>query len=227
MTDPKHEDIKEILAAFSLRAVTEKEEAEVQAHVAGCAECRTELQEYEETVAWLDESHPALPTDMADRVLRMSADERREQPSARTQGGRWLAVAAVVAFLLVGLWGAERYRSAERRAETAEAALSDLLLEGESLDFGKSDKIDARIVKTENRTLFIAANLPSIPDSKTYQLWVISDASPRSVKTFESRDGIAVEEIPVSEEAFEGALVTIEPAGGSKTPSLPPVISAP
>lgn len=223
----EHLEIKEQLALYALGALSEEVATELTQHLRNCAECRGELDGFEDTIAWLDAQGAPLPPGFSDRVVETARSKRPSFVGAEGKSGaRWLAIAAAVAVLFAGVWGGLRLSEAERRAEIAEVALQQLLADEDKLDFAKTVKGDARIVRATNKTLFVAANLVDLPASKTYQLWVISDAQPRSVTTFKAADGVAIEEIP-PQEIFDAALVTIEPAGGSQVPTLPPVMSAP
>ncbi len=48
-----HEDYKEMLAAQALNALEATEVRELEAHLQGCAECRSQLTEWEDTAATL------------------------------------------------------------------------------------------------------------------------------------------------------------------------------
>jgi anti-sigma-K factor RskA len=75
--------------------------------------------------------------------------------------------------------------------------------------------------------LFTASSLPSLPASKAYQLWILpSSGAPLSagVLTLDSEGRtLSVGEAGTSE-APKGFAVTIEPAGGSATPTMPIVL---
>ncbi|MEZ4541135.1 MAG: anti-sigma factor [Chloroflexota bacterium] len=84
---------------------------------------------------------------------------------------------------------------------------------------------DARAVLTLDPTAEAAtlrvANLPPLPADETYQAWLIVDDAPISVGTFTVDEaGIATHVIPGGLPGrFDAVGISIEPAGGSQTPT--------
>ncbi|HYH78878.1 MAG TPA: anti-sigma factor [Longimicrobium sp.] len=70
--DMTHEDVQAALAAEALGALDGPEAAAVRAHLAGCAECRRELESLREAAASLAYALPSAPLD-ADRSARIRA----------------------------------------------------------------------------------------------------------------------------------------------------------
>lgn len=81
-----------------------------------------------------------------------------------------------------------------------------------------------------NQAVLHAFRLPPAPAGRTYQLWLIRDGTPIPSRTFNSDpDGHALVggfELP-SGARFEAAAVTVEPASGSATPTLPILLVGP
>jgi anti-sigma-K factor RskA len=79
---------------------------------------------------------------------------------------------------------------------------------------------------------FYALGLPPAPAGQTYQLWAVADESePLAGPTFTvDAEGVggAVADFPtLAPQAAVKAVVTLEPAGGSKTPTGDPLLEAP
>jgi anti-sigma-K factor RskA len=78
--------------------------------------------------------------------------------------------------------------------------------------------------------LLIASNLPKAGPGKTYEMWVIPrGGTPRPAGLFQS-DGMQALYIlngPVDVRAIGTVAVTLEPAAGSATPTMPILIAAP
>ena len=75
--------------------------------------------------------------------------------------------------------------------------------------------------------MFTADRLPALPAGRVYQLWTITGSIPTSAGTFEpDRSGSAsvVASVPAGAPPPDAFGVTIEPAGGSATPTLPIVL---
>jgi anti-sigma-K factor RskA len=75
-----------------------------------------------------------------------------------------------------------------------------------------------------NQGVLAAYRLPPAAEGKVYQLWLIHDGTPVPSTTFNSSaDGralVASFSLPANAR-FEAVAVTVEPAGGSRTPTLP------
>jgi anti-sigma-K factor RskA len=73
-----------------------------------------------------------------------------------------------------------------------------------------------------------AFRLPPAPANHSYQLWVIADGKPASVKVFDSDpDGHAMVEglaLPPTSRGVTAVYLTVEPAGGSPTPTTEPIL---
>ncbi|TWD72422.1 putative zinc finger protein [Kribbella amoyensis] len=101
------------LGAYALGALEPDEAREVEQHLAGCAECRTELAELEELKAYLGEVPPEAfldgpPPDgdlLLQRTLREVRDAETPPPVPVRKRSRWLAVAAAVVVLMSAVGG--------------------------------------------------------------------------------------------------------------------------
>jgi putative zinc finger protein len=101
------------LAAYALHALDPDEAREVDAHVAGCDECRAELAELTALEAALGEVPPEAFLDgppeggdlMLQRTLRQVRAERAQVVARTSRPRRWLAAAAVVALVGAALAG--------------------------------------------------------------------------------------------------------------------------
>ena len=73
-----------------------------------------------------------------------------------------------------------------------------------------------------------AFRLQPAPAGKSYQLWIIRDGKPESVKVFNSdADGHALVEgltLPAKAAGVTQVLLTLEPAGGSPLPTSTPFV---
>jgi len=78
--------------------------------------------------------------------------------------------------------------------------------------------------------VLMASGLPSAPEGKTYELWLIALAAPVPAGVFAARsDGTAFLRLPAFEAAgtVKSLAVTLEPAGGVPAPTGPMVLSGP
>ena len=98
-----------------------------------------------------------------------------------------------------------------RRADTKE-------IEMKGLDIAPNSKVLVYWNATEKATLLSIQNLPKPADDKQYQLWAIVDKKPVDAGVFVF-DATAVQEMKGFEHA-EAFAVTLEPKGGSVSPTL-------
>ena len=129
MSGERHDRIAELLEEYALGHLGPEQQAEVDAHVRGCAACALALREINEALALLAETVPAVspPASLRARVLASVADETREHARdnrARTDSRRqqwpWLATAA--ALLITAGLAVTLYRSeVERRTLSQDA----------------------------------------------------------------------------------------------------------
>jgi len=96
-------------------------------------------------------------------------------------------------------------------------------LEGSWADQGANAEL-APIHK--NQIILVAWDMPSVPEDRTCQIWVISDDVPKPSGLFRPDENIRA--APVTNSITKGDViaVTVEPAGGSKKPTSDPVLLA-
>jgi hypothetical protein len=150
--DRSHDEVQAALAAEALDALDSGDGERVSEHLAGCAECRAELDSLREAAALLGHLAPPRPLDaarsdrMRARLLARAAADRAPAPApvaeptradvipiTRARSGRsagWLAAAASVALLL----GVGAYAGTLRgRVATLESRAATLQTERERL----------------------------------------------------------------------------------------------
>jgi len=78
----------------------------------------------------------------------------------------------------------------------------------------------------ENQVILVANNMPTVPEDRTCQIWVISDDVPKPSGLFQPDGNMTATPItnPISE--ADAIAVTVEPAGGSEQPTSDPVLLA-
>jgi anti-sigma-K factor RskA len=103
-----------------------------------------------------------------------------------------------------------------------------------SVRFGSPQPAPPRgqiFVHPERGVLLFAANLPEMPAGRVFEMWLIpkDGGAPRPAGLFEARrgEGIHVQRGAVDPAAIAAVAVTLEPAGGSQTPTLPILLVAP
>jgi anti-sigma-K factor RskA len=221
-----------LAAPHALGALDGDERAAFEAHLAGCPQCRAEVDAFREVAGRLAAAAPdAAPTPgLRERVLTEARRVRRLP--ARLP---WLAAAAgiVLAVVLGGAWWQER--AARRTLEARVAEQGELLATLLAPNVGVASLAatgkppSARLFWNPQRLRVVIAvfDLPPAPVGRTYQLWAIATGKPPvSLGTFNTGpDGrlTAAMDVPAGL-AFDLSAVTEEPAGGSPQPTQNPFL---
>ena len=229
--------IHELTAGYALDALDPDERRAYEAHLAGCERCQQELASFWESTEALAvaASGPAPSPALRERIL---ADVRTEPPqnvvpleSRRRRTVPVLAavaaVAAVVA-LALGTWATSMSSDLDetRDALARERAAAAIVADPTSRTVEMAPGAGRLVVGVDGQAALVLPDLGEAPAGKTYQAWVIEDGNPISAGTFPGEYGTDV--VLVDGDVAEGEVVavTLEKAGGAKTPSLPPVVES-
>jgi len=234
--DPPHEqDLAGLTGLYALDALDGPLLEQFEAYLATSPDARAEVAEFRATAALLDGVvAQAPPPGLRDRVMAEVANTRQDAPvvefaprrDARRSRTRWLAVAA--ALLLIAALGGVLLGRATAGPRTE---LADVL-----------DRADVRVValhgdgtgeasvvwsSSAGKAVVVGTSMPQVPEGKTLELWRIDGEHPTAVGTFAAASDRSVKvSFPVDLDGATGFGVTVEPKGGSKTPTLPIVMSA-
>jgi anti-sigma-K factor RskA len=239
-------DVHALSGAYVLDAVNDIERAAFTRHLAGCESCANEVAELREVVAKLAELTEVPPPEgLRDRVLAEVSRTRQlppEEPEPRrvtstitTGERRWrrIAVAAVAAAVvaIAGTWVVMDSRLRDERAQVgalrsereriyAVMNAKDVLMRGTDLPGG--GRIAAAVSNSEHAGVAMLAGLPVPPRGEVYQMWLIDggNASSAVVLPVGVIGGTMLFEWEPGADAFG---ITIEPAGGSKSPTMAPL----
>jgi anti-sigma-K factor RskA len=223
------EHVDELIAGQALYALSSADEERVALHVAECDRCRRQLREAEALAASLAYGVAAAepPPDLRARVLAAvepvveaapaHGPEARPRPARRSRTSSWwprLAAVAVpaLAAAVVGLaiWNFSLHGDLSN--------LHSQLAHGTT---GHLRGVGNVVVKSDgNATLY--ASIRAAPAGKTYEAWVIRGKVALPAGLF--RGGGTVN-LKLTRDARPGDViaVTVEPAGGTKTPTSPPI----
>lgn len=224
MSETEHDRHRDELAPYALGALEPGEAAEFERHLAGCEECRTELEWLRPAVQLLPESVERVepPRELRESLMaqvRTEAEPARAPRRARGMGMRgWslrplaglaalVLVAAGVAAYAIGNGG-----SGDGGATTVTA--------------GHSPGVTAEMVRNgESGTLHLA-NLHQLPRDEVLQAWVQRGERVESAKTLfvPNPDGTASATID-DMDGVSTVMVTAEPRGGSVQPTGEPLVS--
>jgi anti-sigma-K factor RskA len=240
-------DIHSLVGAYALDAVDDIERAAFDRHLRECDTCRTEVDELRETTARLaDTTWSVPPPRLRENVLAEVARTRQLPPAAqvtpdaplRTQQPRrrLLAVAAAAVFVAAAGAGTAVYAVQDHRVRDSRAvaeaarrnearvrdvlAASDLVIREDELS-GGAGRVTVAQSLSQNAGVIVLAADASPADGRVYQLWTIRPGGgPVSAGWLQPGQTAALRIV----DGLPGASdvgVTIEPPGGSATPSLP------
>ncbi len=155
------------------------------------------------------------------------AQRRRAKGLRASPAARWLTAAAAAVLVAVGgVTVAQNLGSTSLEQEVLEASDvetgSYVIPAGGTAGLAVSQEEDAAVVTLKD--------VPAPPEGSVYQMWRLpaDGSAPVSVSTMTAEDvaGTAVTEID-DISAFRGIAITVEPDGGSATPTMPVVAEIP
>ncbi len=226
MNETGHERWHEELAAYALGALEPGEGAELERHLAGCEECRAELEWLRPAVQVLPETvervepSPQLRSRLIEQVRSEAETPRASSKSflgLRRGGGpalRPLAGLAVVALVVAALAGyAISGGGSGGGGET-------------TVRVGQAPGVTAEMVRDGDSGTLRLANLRQLPRDKVLQAWVQRGKRVVSAKTLfvPNPDGTATATIDHMD-GVNTVMVTAEPRGGSAPPTSAPIVS--
>ena len=211
----EHEILEEELAVYALGALPPEEAAAVAAHLAGCPECRERVRRYREAAAALAYAVPLRRPSPRLRARLLAGARRTSRRSERWLG---LGIVLVIAILTLVLFAPSllSFRSATtpqvfslQGAEAAPDAQGYLILE-------------------DSQGLLVTKGLAVPPEGQVYQVWFM-DAAGRRVsggifRTQPRPYGVYTVTVPLPLTAYARIGVTLEPEGGSPSPTGPQVL---
>lgn len=221
-----HEEVTDLLALESVGALEASDRDAMESHLATCAPCRLVAAEYADLASLLPAALEPVPPPARLRrnLMAQVYAEATASPSvpwwrrliAAIPANRSFTVvgaAAVVAAIAFGIWGAGR-----TGAQTPVAYMVSGTTATGNLDVGTGGTPAVLTVK----------GLQPLPSTKVYEVWLIPpQGSPKGVAFLsagpDSSAWTAV--VPGSLAGYKSIAATVEPAGGSPTPSNTEVLS--
>jgi anti-sigma-K factor RskA len=237
MTD-SHLVFQENLAAYALGALDADDARALQAHLQTCESCRARLAGYQRLSAGLLAALPPRPPSRNLKRTLVQHLEGRARPKSGWRFGQAALAAALMLMLVLNLFTTfQVYSLKQEQTEfTGQYGLEQTAIamlaypSTQSITFDQSGISGSLLVdKKRNLLAIFAWNLPRPPAGRTYQMWLIDPQGDRSSGGFLIPEGdepfvMAVIASPAPLTGFVGLGITIEPAGGSPTPTGPKVL---
>jgi anti-sigma-K factor RskA len=232
-------DIHALTGAYALDAVSGTERMEFERHLAECESCAQEVRELRDTAAQLAIAATATPPpELRNRVLDQIRTVRQLPPETsvvplrrRSFGQRLTTVAAAVFFVAAAGLGVVVVRQNQKLDDAnaqATQMLQVLLADDAQILTMKNPSggtMNVAVSRSHDQMLVLSDDLANPPAGKTYQAWTLDAAgTARSAGVFVPSNGTVSLAVSDFSDASQVA-VTVEPDGGSKTPTTEPVMS--
>ena len=226
--------ITEQLAAYALNMLDADGASQVEAHLLTCAACQQELQAYQEVTGLLTLALPTVTpaTDLKAQLMQEIGETKAAKqtavstpkPRQKFSWRNWfqkrpLWQPALVLVLILLLISNFQLRQRLDEAETP-ANFGTVILSGTEIS-ARATGIIIISDDGEHGTL-VVQNLPQLPESETYQLWLIKDGQRTNGGLFNvDEDGYRSLWVGAPEPlgSYQNFGVTIEPAAGSPGPT--------
>jgi anti-sigma-K factor RskA len=230
-------DIHHLSAAYALDALDARERAAFEAHYPSCDVCRADVLDFRSTLAVVAEAEAvAPPADLRRRVLDEIAHTRQLSPhlpssvtdlAERRRRRNRTTATAVAAAVAAGLFtaGALIVDDGDSPAYARELAAVFEHPDARVVTLGGEGEARVRVAWSggAERAVLLADDLPEAPDGKAYELWLIDESGPVPMNVLEPaadgqiRDAVVLDgEVDRQPTAWG---ITLEPAGGSATPT--------
>jgi anti-sigma factor RsiW len=231
--------VHSLIGPYALDAVDDIERAAFDRHLSECDACRAELDELREAAGRLaDGAWSVPPPALRENVLAAIGSVRQIAPisPAPVRTPRRLRVVTAAAAVVVAAAGAatavyavqdHRVRVEQSRTEAARAsefrvrallAAPDLVVKEETLAGG--GRVTVATSKLHDAGVIMLAADAAPAGGRVFQLWTIRSQAPVSEGVLSPGQTAVVELVDGMDQA-SGVGVSVEPPGGSKTPTAP------
>jgi anti-sigma-K factor RskA len=239
MDDKSFEDLKD---AYVLGALPNDERATVEAYLALHPERQAEIDDLVGVAGLLAIAPPEYEpsADLRRRLMGVvEAESARPRAASRRRASAWLGRFAglrnvalgAAALLVVGLFSWNLLLQEDMRdlrGQVEQARTANGAQETQEIELGGTwAKQGARAEVTalkDDRAILVVEDMPSMPDDRTGQVWVINDDVPEPSGLLEPSGNMAATAITTPLGGADAIAVTVEPAGGSDKPTTDPVL---
>ncbi|MEU5100601.1 anti-sigma factor [Streptomyces sp. NPDC020996] len=238
-------DLHALTGAYAVHALPGDERAAFERHLAECDACAQEVAEFTATAGRLAlaatvRTRPAMREQVLTRITTVrqvspgvASLERVRRGVRRGRGpARWALAASVAAATVFGgtaVWQYERAQNARHEAAQAQRAVGDLTSvltapDAKSRSARLAGGTGTLVVSAgRDRAVFMASDMKEPPRGKVYQLWFSDGGKMRSAGLMDPGRSSQAVLMRGAVDGASGVGITVEPAGGSKQPTSPPV----
>lgn len=226
-------EIHALSGAYAVDALDDEERARFEQHLAACAECRAEVTSLQDATLLLsDLTEVAPPAAVRAKVLADIKNVRPLPPVVvrleRRRPRRWTNLLAAAAVFGVLAGGAVVVEQANQESPTQQPSAADRILRAADVqhftyDLPNGASATLSRSASEGRAVLVTKKMPAAPAGKVYELWLQDDTGNMIPAGFMTKPGDQTIVLNGDASRATGAGITIEPAGGRKTPTLPTV----
>lgn len=238
-----HEELRELIPAHALDALSPEEAREVEAHLRTCDECRADLTAFQEVSSDLARGIPMVdpPAGLRERILdaiQSEAIQSEVRPRAKVVAFPriWtlaLAAAAAVAIVLAGIAVSLNQRLATLNERLAAQEQVLVLLASPSTKtatLAGSVQAKVRFVydPVRRQGALIVSDLGDPGSEFVYQLWLVAGQQPESAGVFRPVPGRPII-VPVAADfgRYQAVAISVERGpSGSPRPTTTPILAA-
>jgi anti-sigma-K factor RskA len=238
MDDKSFDDLKD---AYVLGALSAEERATVEAYLALHPERQAEIDDLSGVAGLLALAPPEHepPADLRRRLMEVVESEATAPEPTRPPASSWFGwlgdfrnvALGAAALLVVGLlsWNVLLQQDVrDLRGEVEEAGTADQSQEARVIELGGTwaeQGVRAEVTTLEDdRAILVVEDMPSMPENRTGQVWVIHDDKPQPSGLLAPSGDTVAAPITIPLEDADAVAVTVEPAGGSDQPTSDPVL---
>ncbi len=237
MSDERRDRFDDLKEAYALGTLPEDERLWFEGYLAEHPELHAEVDDLVSVANLLALAPPEHepPPELRRKLLSsiegamgMTALAERSPLGARLRGlfgPGGLAAAAAVLLAVVGLfaWNASlRGENEDLRGELQNRRTHELQGSGTARD-ARGEVIELG----DGRGVLVAENLPSVPEDRVYEAWIMRGQHSEPAGLFEPREeGTAAMPLEGSLEGADAVAVTLEPLGGSSAPTSDILLTA-
>lgn len=226
----EHTRWRDDLSAYLLGALGSDERESVEHHLQGCERCRDELRWLQPAVEMLPESVAQLdsPPQLRERLLAevgrdaaspTPAATVTERPPRRSGGWRRFMLRPAVGLAGVALLAAAGAGYALHADSDSGPGTITTARKGPG-------GLEARLERSGDSGTLQLTGLHQAPSSHVYETWIQRGTKIQPSALFDARhNGSASIALSQRLEGADTVMVTVEPRGGSRQPTSPPVIA--
>ncbi|MCX6397567.1 MAG: anti-sigma factor [Propionibacteriales bacterium] len=228
-------EIHALAGAYAVDALDQLERSRFEAHLAVCAECRDEVLSLQDATLLLSElTAVAPPASMRAAVLTdirkirpippavVAIDRRRPRPRLFTN---LLAAAAVLGVLGTGAVVIDQAGNDNTAVQlsAADRVLTAVDVEHYNVDFVSGASATVSRSASEGRAVLVARGMKAAPADHVYQLWLIKNGKMVPAGFMSGGTDLSTELLDGNANEATGVGITIEPSGGSTSPTEDPI----